>query len=511
MQAKLYLIRPIIRGCWLTIPERMEEEVKQFLADNGLPWQTTQGKRHVGGFIGSEDALSAWIEPKVENWTFAIERASAAVRYPQTAYTGLARSLQCEWQYICRVVEGAERYLEPLEKAIREEFLPALLGVDKAEIGDDLLTQPDRIQCEKRGPGHPEPGLTRRQPESEGSPRVRATGQQSAKTARLATEKASLEEMKGRATRRDKKRLERISETGAFLTVRPSRRDGTELERDEFRDAVLLRMEGGENGESRENQGSADYNSTSQAGALARRDQPPRAAAAEVGRATSLPPRGARTSSARAGAEAAAVWASSPIKSSGGSDRLQRQVDDLHSPLAAAAARLYARRLWRFPRSRQNKTAPSLGQVAYGCHVYAKQGAWKRQPGLSPRATSGASRRLVERHARWLLPGPLPSVQVGGQARNCTQSSTRVQRQRSRSPRARSEGSAAGTESTGTAWPRRANKQVSNRRSRHGPVESEIEARSESASDDTKEENDEGEDEEDKESPNEEEDDEASL
>ncbi|EJK57532.1 hypothetical protein THAOC_22413, partial [Thalassiosira oceanica] len=64
----------------------------------------------------------------------------------------------------------------------------------------------------------------------------------SAKTARLATEKASLEEMKGRASRRDKKRLERIQETGAFLTVRPSRRDGTELERDEFRDAVLLRM-----------------------------------------------------------------------------------------------------------------------------------------------------------------------------------------------------------------------------------------------------------------------------
>ena len=64
----------------------------------------------------------------------------------------------------------------------------------------------------------------------------------SAKTARLATEKAGLEEMKGRASRRDKKRLERIQETGAFLTVRPSRRDGTELERDEFRDAVLLRM-----------------------------------------------------------------------------------------------------------------------------------------------------------------------------------------------------------------------------------------------------------------------------
>ena len=74
-----------------------------------LPWQTTTGKRYVGGFIGSEDALRAWIEPKVEDWKFGIERlAAAAVRYPQTAYTGLNRSLQCEWQYISRVVEGAE-------------------------------------------------------------------------------------------------------------------------------------------------------------------------------------------------------------------------------------------------------------------------------------------------------------------------------------------------------------------------------------------------------------------
>ena len=64
----------------------------------------------------------------------------------------------------------------------------------------------------------------------------------SAKKARLAAEKASLEELKRRASRRNRKRLERTPETGAFLTVRPSRRDGTELERDEFRDAALLRL-----------------------------------------------------------------------------------------------------------------------------------------------------------------------------------------------------------------------------------------------------------------------------
>jgi len=249
--------------CWLTIPERWEEEVKQYLADNDLPWQTTTGKRYVGGFIGSEDALRAWIEPKVEDWKFGIERlAAAAVRYPQTAYTGLNRSLQCEWQYISRVVEGAEQYLEPLEEAIREEFLPALLGVDKTEIDDDMR---NLIAHSVKNGGMAIPNPVEAAPllykssveassvlvealRSGGSLNqtahrecVRQAGK-SAKQARLATEKANLDEMKRRATRRDKKRLERISGTGAFLTLRPSRRDGTELERDEFRDAILLRM-----------------------------------------------------------------------------------------------------------------------------------------------------------------------------------------------------------------------------------------------------------------------------
>ena len=125
--------------CWLTIPKRLEAMVKQYLADNNLPWRTTQGKRYVGGFIGSDDELSEWISPKVEDWAFAIKRlAGAAAKYPQTAYNGLVRSLQCEWQYICRIVEGAARYLEPLEKAIREVFLPALLDVDPNAITDDL-------------------------------------------------------------------------------------------------------------------------------------------------------------------------------------------------------------------------------------------------------------------------------------------------------------------------------------------------------------------------------------
>jgi len=191
-----------------------------------------------------------------------IGSSAAAVRYPQAAHTGLTRSLQGEWQYICRVMEGAEQYLGPLEKAIREVFLPNLLGVDKADIDDDMR---NLISHSVKNGGMAIPNPVEAAPllyessvnassilveslltggnlnQKAHRENVRQAGK-SAKKARLVAEMASLEDMKRRAGWRDKKRLERIPQTGAFLTVRPSRRDGTELERDEFRDAVLLRL-----------------------------------------------------------------------------------------------------------------------------------------------------------------------------------------------------------------------------------------------------------------------------
>jgi len=57
---------------------------------------------------------------------------------------------------------------------------------------------------------------------------VRQAGE-STKTARLNAKTASLKDVKRQDGRRNKKRLERIPETGAFLTVQPSCRDGTKL------------------------------------------------------------------------------------------------------------------------------------------------------------------------------------------------------------------------------------------------------------------------------------------
>jgi hypothetical protein len=73
------------------------------------------GSRYVGGFLGSEAALSEWLEPQIAQWVRGVESlAKVARRYPQTAYAGLAKSLQQEWQYLQRVVPNCRRAFEPV-------------------------------------------------------------------------------------------------------------------------------------------------------------------------------------------------------------------------------------------------------------------------------------------------------------------------------------------------------------------------------------------------------------
>ena len=55
------------------------------------------GHRYLGGFIGSAIAQKQWIAESVEKWADAVRLLSpAAEHYPQTIYTGLAKSLQQE-------------------------------------------------------------------------------------------------------------------------------------------------------------------------------------------------------------------------------------------------------------------------------------------------------------------------------------------------------------------------------------------------------------------------------
>ena len=77
--------------------EKEEEEAREYFEAEGLKVQVTRGHQYLGGFCGGQGKMDQWIRHKVHYWAETIYNLRRfAVRYPQTAYIGLAMLIQAE-------------------------------------------------------------------------------------------------------------------------------------------------------------------------------------------------------------------------------------------------------------------------------------------------------------------------------------------------------------------------------------------------------------------------------
>lgn len=84
-------------------------------------------QRLLGGHLGDTLSKRRFVNDKVTKWVDLINSLTKiAVQQPQAAYTALTRSVQCEWQYLQRTIEGCGVWFEPIEKVLNDRFLPAL-------------------------------------------------------------------------------------------------------------------------------------------------------------------------------------------------------------------------------------------------------------------------------------------------------------------------------------------------------------------------------------------------
>jgi hypothetical protein len=60
--------------------------------------------------------------------------------YPQSAYAGLQKAMQQQWQFVQRVVDRSGGSLTLVQKAIAESFIPALFR-DTLKEKDDVRLQ----------------------------------------------------------------------------------------------------------------------------------------------------------------------------------------------------------------------------------------------------------------------------------------------------------------------------------------------------------------------------------
>eukprot|EP00956_Cyclotella_meneghiniana_P030419 scaffold76449_cov22-Cyclotella_meneghiniana.AAC.1 len=240
--------------------EAEEPEGRWAFLDRDLIVNISRGERYLGGFVGREKEKIEWVQRKVEMWEKSVRTlAGIAKRFPQTAYAGLTMSLQHEWQYVARTVPGIGHLFAPIERAIRQHFLPILLG-EEAITGEmrELLAQgvkqaglgirnpvdcaaslfdTSKLCCEKLVEAlvvGTEFNL------AEHKKQVRSNGSH-ARNMRIADEDALVTRRGRDKGLREKHRLTRACNAGIWLTCFPNRLNGTSISADEFRDNVRLR------------------------------------------------------------------------------------------------------------------------------------------------------------------------------------------------------------------------------------------------------------------------------
>ncbi|KAL7503120.1 hypothetical protein ACHAXN_000965, partial [Cyclotella atomus] len=251
---------PEVEKSYFICTEEEEARAKVAFYSCGLQVKFVRGMRYLGGFIGGNEHKLEWVKEKVKVWVDGVKiLASVAKRFPQTAFAGLTFSLQSEWQYVQRTVPGIAALFDPLEKEIRTNFLPVLLGVESistemrellgqsakmAGLGlrnpvatADLLFEASRQACEVLTDSLVNGGELNL---AEHKAAVRKASTK-AREKRVKLARELLDERIERLGQRESFRITRAKLSSPWLTCFPSRLHGTELSGEEFRDNIRLR------------------------------------------------------------------------------------------------------------------------------------------------------------------------------------------------------------------------------------------------------------------------------
>ena len=108
---------------------------------------TTEGMRHLGAALGSEDFKTRYVSDKVAKWCEEIHQlAEIAKSQPQAAYAAFTHGERHRFSYFMRTIPGMKDLIQPLDDVIDKELIPAILGNDTfSPIDRELFSLPLRF------------------------------------------------------------------------------------------------------------------------------------------------------------------------------------------------------------------------------------------------------------------------------------------------------------------------------------------------------------------------------
>ena len=244
--------------CWLITKPEKEEIVREKFKDTDINI-TKEGKKHLGAVVGSRSYLSEYVNEKVDGWVSEIIKlAEFATTQPQASYAVYTFGLKHRWTYYYRTLPDIQDLLKPLEDAIANVFLPALLEHNCSPIEREILALPVR----KGGIGVANP-CNEAQLEYQASRKITAplvkrielqmheipddseiqVLKQDVRKEKSGVLSERVESVVENASPKMKRMIELASEKGAssWLTVIPMSEMDFTLNKREFRDALKLR------------------------------------------------------------------------------------------------------------------------------------------------------------------------------------------------------------------------------------------------------------------------------
>ena len=136
---------PNAKKCWLVVKPKEESRAKEMFTGTGINI-TTEGRKHLGAALGSQSYLEEYVGGKVEDWVEEVTRLAAFARsQPQASYPAFTFGLRHRWTYFMRTLPDIENLLQPLERAISDVLIPALIERNCSEAECDLRALPVRM------------------------------------------------------------------------------------------------------------------------------------------------------------------------------------------------------------------------------------------------------------------------------------------------------------------------------------------------------------------------------
>ena len=222
---------------------------------------TTEGKRHLGAAIGSQQYKEEYINEKVAKWKTTIEAlADIAKSQPHAAYAGYLHAEQHKYTYFKRTIIEISDNLKPIDNAIDNLFIPTLFGCEINQTERDIVSLPikegglgirkvsENCQQSLAASVKLTKPLTDKilqqsdeLPPADDVVQAKLAAVQEVKT--YETQRSA--QIKSAQTPQTQRTLEQLSQPGAssWLGVLPSQTQSFNLTKAEFQDALCLRYE----------------------------------------------------------------------------------------------------------------------------------------------------------------------------------------------------------------------------------------------------------------------------